>query len=86
MAFTLLDHDPSCLSCPCPSDKVQFRVQVGQVSVVLWRHLAILNSTIPASSNSRSKAEVSVSRLNHWLDSKIPAMRLLQWTVLAAWT
>ena len=92
MAFNLLDHDPSCpslnpfqsLSCPCFSDKVQFHAQVCQVFGVLWRHLAILESTIPASSNSRSKAEVSVSRLNHWLNSKMLAMRPQLWMVSAA--
>ena len=98
MAFNLLDHDPSCLSlslfqslscqglsCSCMlTDKVQCCDLVGQVFGVLWRHLAILESTIPASSNSRSKAEVFVSRLNHWLNSKMLAMRPQLWMVSAA--
>ena len=58
IVLNLLVHDPSCLSCPCLSGKVQLRVWAGKVPVVAWRHLAIPSSTILANfdSNSHSKA------------------------------
>ena len=67
---------------------MQFRVHVGQVSVVSWRHLAIPNSTILANFdlNSHSKAEVSVPRLNYWPVPKIPATHQSLWTVLVTKT
>ena len=74
--FSLLVHpflSLSCLSCPCFSDKVQGRVQVGQVSGVLWHQLATLKMTIPATySNPRSKASHngSQTKLDHWRRSK----------------
>ena len=87
IVLNLLGHDPSCPSCPYLPGKVQLHVWLGKV-VVSWRHLAIPNSTILANfdSNSHSKAEVSVPRLNHWPDSKIPATHLLPWTVLVTKT